>query len=221
MARAVACLTISLVFLFIASAKAADAPVIESVADAASGTVLWQRSDSAAVPTLKPGQIIILYGHGFGTGPITAAQPGLDPPAGGTPPVGGAVSVVPSVAEPADLELSKILFGNVRAMERNLSSYRARIDLESAASAVLSKIQNTALNYFVEDYDPAPDTRVADISAWNDTAINVRVPITAYQGPIEVIRISLNKDSVDDIRTGAPLRYRDPNTMRVSIGDTS
>src|SRR5512133_604241 len=82
MARAVACLTISLVFLFIASAKAADAPVIESVADAASGTVLWQRSDSAAVPTLKPGQIIILYGHGFGTGPITAARPGLDPPAG-------------------------------------------------------------------------------------------------------------------------------------------
>src|SRR5690349_11075192 len=147
MARSVTCLSFILTFLFIAGAKAADTPVIESVADAASGTVLWQRSNSDAAPTLKPGQAIILHGHGFGTGPITAARPGLDPPAGGTPPVGGAVSVVPSVAEPADLELSKILFGNVRAMERNLSSYRARIDLESAASAVLSKIQNTALTH--------------------------------------------------------------------------
>ncbi len=216
MARALARLTIFVALPCVAlNAAAADAPIIESMVDAASGTVLWQQSDSAAVPTLRPGQVIILRGRDFGTGPITAARPGLEPPAGGTPPAQGLTSVVPSAAEPADRELSKILFGNVRAMERNLSSYRARIDLESAASAALSKIQGTALNYFVEDYDPAPDTWVADIAGWNDTAINVRVPITAYQGPIEVVRISLNKDAVDDIRTGEPLRYRDPNTMRV------
>src|SRR6478735_5451717 len=115
MARAFAGLVISLSFLSATlDAQAAEAPVIESVVDAGSGAVLWQRSDSAAVPTLKPGQIIGLRGHGFGPGPITAARPGLEPPAGGTPQAGGATSIVPSDVEPADRELSKILFGNVR-----------------------------------------------------------------------------------------------------------
>jgi hypothetical protein len=216
MARVLVRLVISVTFLFVAfNAKAADAPVIESVVDAASGTVLWQRSDNAAAPTLKPGQIISLRGHDFGPGPITAARPGSDPPAGGAAPADGTKSIVPSTAEPTGRELSKVLFGNVRAMERNLSSYPARINLESAASAVLSKIQGTALNYFVEDYDPAPDTWVADIATWSDTAIDVRVPITAYEGPIEVVRISLTEAAINDIRTKAPLRYRDPNTARV------
>src|SRR5262245_4839586 len=101
-------------------ARAADAPVIETVLDAASGSVLWQRSDAAATPLLRPGQAIVLRGHGFGAGPVTAAVPGLAPPAGGVSPGDGAMSVLPSVAEPAGRELSKILFGTVRAMERNL-----------------------------------------------------------------------------------------------------
>jgi hypothetical protein len=197
------------------NATAADAPVIETVLDATSGAVLWQSSDSSRAPLLKPGQAIILRGHGFGPGPVTAASPGLAPPAGGLPPGNGTRSVVASAPEPAGRELSKILFGNVRAMERNLSSYRARIDLDSAARAVLSQIQGRALNYFVEDYDPAPDTWVADIVAWTDTEISVTVPITAYAGPIEIVRIALAGPAVNDIRTGAALRYRDPNTARV------
>jgi hypothetical protein len=196
-------------------ARAADPPVIETVLDAASGAVLWQRSNPTATPLLKPGQAIILRGRGFGLGPVTAASPGLAPPAGGIPPGDGTTSVLPSAAESAGRELSKILFGNVRAMERNLSSYRARIDLESAASAVLSRIQGQALNYFVEDYDAAPDTWAADIAAWTDTEIKVTVPITAYEGPIQVVRIALTTATVNDVRTGAPLRYRDPNTARV------
>ena len=44
---------------------------------------------------------------------------------------------------------------------------------------IRDRLQGTALNYFVEDYDPAPDTWVADIATWSDTAIDVRVPITA------------------------------------------
>ena len=58
MARAIACPIISITFLSIVRAKAADAPVIESVVDAASGIVLWQKSDRAAVPNLKPGQVV-------------------------------------------------------------------------------------------------------------------------------------------------------------------
>ena len=121
----------------------------------------------------------------------------------------------PSAQEPADRELSKIMFGKVRAMERNLSSYRARIDLETAASAVLSRIQGQTLDYFVEDYDAAPDTWIADIAAWSDTEINVTVPITAYEGPIAIVRIAVTGAMINDIRTGSPLRYRDPNTARV------
>ena len=120
-----------------------------------------------------------------------------------------------SPAEPANRELSKVLFGNVRALERNLSSYQARIDLESAASAVLSRIQGGTLDYFVEDYSRTPDTWVADITAWSDTEIDLNVPITAYQGPIVIIRLLPTGAAIADIRSGEPLRYRDPITARV------
>ena len=81
MARAFARLIISLAFLCATlDAIAADAPVIGSVIDAGSGAVLWQRSNGSALPDLKPGQAIILRGHGFGRGPVTAARPGLEPP---------------------------------------------------------------------------------------------------------------------------------------------
>src|SRR5271166_5883176 len=125
--------------------NAADTPVIEAVIDATSGATLWQSSAGSMAPVLKAGQPIVLRGHGFGPGPVTAATPGLAPPVGGVPPGDGTTSMVPSAPESSDRELSKILFGDVRALERNLSSYRARIDLESAASAGLSAIQGRSL----------------------------------------------------------------------------
>ena len=45
------------------------------------------------------------------------------------------------------------------------------------------------LDYFVEDYSRTPDTWVADITAWSDTEIDLNVPITAYEGPIVIIRL--------------------------------
>jgi hypothetical protein len=199
----------------LAAARAADAPVIDTVLDATTSAVLWQSPGLPNPSMLKPGQAIILRGHGFGSGPVTAAAPGLSPPAGGAPPGDGARSLIASPPEPADHDLSKVLFGNVRALERNLSSYQARIDLESAASAVLSRIQGGALDYFVEDYARAPDTWVADISAWSDTEIDLNVPITAYEGPITIVRLVPSGETVTDIRNGQPLRYRDPITARV------
>src|SRR5262249_32701988 len=102
------------------NARAADTPMIETVLDARTGTVLWQSTDASRSALLKPGQAIILRGHDFGPGPITATPPGFGPPAGGMPPGDGTTSVIASPPEPANRELSKILFGNVRAMERNL-----------------------------------------------------------------------------------------------------
>jgi mono/diheme cytochrome c family protein len=199
----------------IGGADAADRPVVEEVIDHDSGAVLWTAVNPAAPVTLKPGQEILLKGRGFGPGPITAARPGLGPPAGAEPPGGGTTSVAGAAPQGASKELSKVLFGNVRALERNLSSYPARIDLKTGAASVFAQLQGKVLDYFVEQYQPIPDTWAGDLYAWTDTEIDLTVPITAYEGPIQVVRIPLTGSYVLDIRTGAPLRYRDPNTMRV------
>jgi hypothetical protein len=197
------------------TAHAADLPQIEAIRDRDSGTVLWSIAHPTAAPTLKPGQEILLEGHDFGPGPITAARPGLGPPAGGLPPGNGTSSAARSPPETGAKELSKVLFGTVRAFERNLSSYPARVDLRTAAASLFAQLQGKVLDYFVEPYQPVPDTWAGDIYAWSDTKIDLTVPITAYEGPIQVVRIPLAGSYVLDIRTGAPLRYRDPNTARV------
>jgi hypothetical protein len=195
-------------------AAAADAPVIESVVDRDSGTVLWSIANPAAQPLLKPGQAILLKGRNFGQGALTAARPGLGPPAGGVPP-GGERSIASSPPEAPGNELSKVLFGTVRALERNLSSYRARIDLGTGLASLLARMQGRALDYFVEPWVPTPDTWAGDIYGWSDTEIDLTVPITAYEGPIQVIRIPVTGSYVLDVKTGEPLLYPDPNTARV------
>src|SRR5262245_52033015 len=92
-----------------------DHPVIEAVIDLDSGAELWTAKNHAAPAALKPGQKIRLMGHGFGPGPITVARPGLGPPAGGVSPGGGTTSVTSAAPEVTNKELSKVLFGNVRA----------------------------------------------------------------------------------------------------------
>jgi hypothetical protein len=196
-------------------ANAEGRPAIEAVVDHDSGATLWSNANPTAAAALKPGQEILLRGHNLGPGPITAAQPGLAPPAGGMPPGDGTSSVASSQPEASSKELSKVLFGNVRAFERNLSSYPARIDLQTGTAALLAQMQGKTLNYFVEQYQPVPDTWAGDIYSWNDTEIDLTVPITAYEGPIQVVRIPVTGNFVLDIRTGAPLRYLDPNTTRV------
>src|SRR5215472_5266453 len=210
--------TFALMTLF-GQANAEGPPVIEAVVDHDSGAVLWSNTNPTAAAALKPGQEILLKGHNFGSGPITAAQPGLAPPAGGVPPGNGTSSVASSPAETAGRELSKVLFGNVRAFERNLSSYPARIDLQTLTAPLWAQLQGKVLDYFVEKYQPVPDTWAGDIYGWNDSEIDLTVPITAYESPIQVLRIPLTGNFVLDIRTGAPLRYRDPNTARVIEND--
>ena len=174
------------------SANAADRPLINAVVDRDSGAVLWSSGNPAAPVALQPGQEILLKGHNFGPGPITAARPGLGPPAGGVPPGDATSSVESSPPEAADEELSKVLFGNVRAFERNLSSYPARIDFQTVTASLWAQFQGKVLDYFVEKYRPVPDTWVGDIYAWSDSEIDLTVPITAYEGPIQVVRIPLD-----------------------------
>ena len=144
--------------------------MVEAVVDHDSGAVLWSSANPTAVATLKPGQEILIKGRDLGPGPITAARPGLGPPAGGVPPGDGTSSVTSSPPAAADKELSKVLFGNVRAFERNLSSYPARIDLQTGAAALFAQIQGKVLDYFVEKYQPVPDTWAGDIYAWGKSS---------------------------------------------------
>jgi hypothetical protein len=199
-------------------AMAADAPVIDSIVDRDSGNVLWSGTQPDTHPVLAPGQAILLKGRNFGPGPLTAARPGLDPPAGGEPPADGTRSARASPPEPAGKELSKVLFGNVRAFERNLSSYSARIDIGTGVFSILARLEGQALDYFVEPYVPLPDTWAGDIYAWSDNQIDLTVPITAYEGPVQIVRIPVTGDYVRDIKTGQPLLYVDPNTARVVVG---
>jgi|HubBroStandDraft_6_1064221.scaffolds.fasta_scaffold49455_1 hypothetical protein len=212
-----AVLTMTLVVAATA-AKAADAPIIESIVDRDSGSILWSTTNPDAQPLLKPGQAILIKGRNFGPGPLTAARPGLDPPAGGAAPAGGGHSVRASPPEAQGKELSKVLFGNVRALERNLSSYRARISVATGAASFLQRLRDQTLNYFVEPWVPVPDTWAGDIYGWSDTEIDLTVPITAYEGPIQIIRIPTTGNYVLDVKTGKPLLYADPNTARVTIG---
>ncbi len=200
-------------------ANAAETPVIESVVDRVSGATLWSAATPNAHPLLKPGQAILLKGRNFGPGLLTAARPGLDPPAGGSAPAGAARSIRTSPPQTQGKELSKVLFGNVRALERNLSSYRARISIGTGAASILARLQDKALDYFVEPWEPVPDTWAGDVYSWNDTEIDLTVPITAYEGPIQIIRIPVTGDYILDIRTGKPLLYQDPNTARVTVGN--
>jgi hypothetical protein len=212
------CATLLLVVLTLApiAARAADAPVIDSVVDRESGAILWSAANPDMHPRLKPGQAILVKGHNFGPGPLTAARPGLDPPAGGVSPAGGEHSIRPSPPEAPDKELSKVLFGTVRALERNLSSYPARISIGTGAASVLARLRGEVLDYFVEPWEPVPDTWAGDIYAWTDSEIDLTVPITAYEGPIQVIRIPTTGSYVRDIKTGRRLLYPDPNTARVT-----
>jgi hypothetical protein len=208
-----------LVLLLAATGAAASGPpVIERVVDRNSGAVLWSSSNGTAQPLLRPGQAIVLVGHDFGPGPLTAARPGLQPPAGGQPPADGQRSIVPSPPEGAGKELSKVLFGTVRALERNLSSYLARIDIHTGIQSLLSRVQGQALDYFVEPYVTQPDTWAGDIYGWSEGEIDLTVPITAYEGPLQVIRIPVTGEYVRDVATGRPLLLRDPNTARVVSG---
>src|SRR6185437_11272687 len=148
---------------------------------------------------------------------LTAARPGLDTPAGGTAPAGAGHSVRASPPEGQDKELSKVLFGSIRALERNLSSYNARIDIGTGVASIAERLLGRALDYFVEPWQAVPDTWAGDIYKWSDTEIDLTVPITAYEGPIQIVRIPITGSYVLDIRTGKPLLYQDPNTARVTI----
>jgi hypothetical protein len=212
-----ALLTLMLVFASTA-ARAADAPIIDSVVDRDSGSILWSAENSDARPSLKSGQAILIKGRNFGSGPLTTARPGLDPPAGGAAPADGGHSVRASPPEAQGKELSKVLFGDVRALERNLSSYRARISIRTGISSLLQRLRGQTLDYFVELWEPVPDTWAGDIYSWSDTEIDLTVPITAYEGPIQIIRIPTTGSYVLDVKTGKPLLYADPNTARVTIG---
>src|ERR1700739_4108766 len=103
-------------------ANAQGRPVIETVVDRDSGAIMWSSTNPTVAVTLKPGQEILIKGHVFGLGPMSASRPGLAPPAGGTPPADGTFSVAGSPSEASGEGLFQVLFGKGGAVERKLFS---------------------------------------------------------------------------------------------------
>lgn len=182
-----------------AVAEQAGAPVIAEIQDDG-GKTLWKEGQDA--PELTPGKKIVLLGSGFGPGPLSAEVPGTGDPA----------NVPEARADRA--ELSKIMFGRVRALERSMPSYPGRLNFTTLGQAF-----RTGIDFFYEEFVSQPPTWVSDIVSWSDTKIEVRVPITAYEGPVVVWRMRVTGDGprefVKDIVTGEPASYVDPNTARV------
>ena len=184
-----------------AAPSAAEAPLITDILDE-TGAAIWQK-DAADAPTLLPGKRISLLGQNFGPGPISAEIPatGWDIPKKATS--GG--------------ELSKVLFGKVRALERSLAEYPGHLNFMTVAQSL-----TRGIDVYYEQWVPRTDTWVGDLISWSPTKIELTVPITAWEGPIVVWREKLHQvngktDYVGDIETGAPVTFVDPNTSRVRV----
>jgi hypothetical protein len=99
-----------------------------------------------------------------------------------------------------DIDFAKVLVGNVRALERDLTMYEGKVDLLD------ERFFQTARAF---------DRWPSDIRRWTDTVIEFRVPATAVRGPI-VVHVQKRVGSVPSARRRAAAHaVWDPLTERV------
>lgn len=99
-----------------------------------------------------------------------------------------------------DIDLSKVLVGNIRALERDLTFFEGKVDY-------LKQL-------FYETSRPVGSWN-KDILSWSDTQIEFTIPEIAYEGPIQV---SIQKrtgflPNLDDV--SLPFLLKDPITERI------
>lgn len=95
---------------------------------------------------------------------------------------------------------SKLLVGNVRALERDLPMFEGAVHLLQALFFEKKKLF---------------DTWSKDVRSWSDTEIVFRVPVTASRGPL-VVSVQSRVGAVEATgRPGIPLLVQDPLLARV------
>lgn len=99
-----------------------------------------------------------------------------------------------------DIDFSRILVGNVRAMERELPMYQGAIK---------------PLKQLFYEKPKLFDTWPKDIESWTDGEIVFKVPETAVRGPL-VVSVQKRSGSLESLtESGVPHRVNDPLTERI------
>ncbi len=100
-----------------------------------------------------------------------------------------------------DVDYSKVLFGKIRALERDLPMYEGKIDY---------------LNALFFELDNQVDSWKKDILSWNDNQITLRVPSIAYQGPLKISVANRTGSVASLVDPSKPFMARDPLTERIA-----
>lgn len=183
--------------------RLAPEPVIEQIIDAGTQTVLWKTGQPIA-PSLKAGQLIWIVGRNFGAGPLVDES-----------------SKAAQLDSDRKNDLAKLVFGNVRALERDVTMYRGVIDLVGVVQAIA-----TMTNIYKEYPGPSksggtfseksihwPQTWPKDIESWQDGKIVTKVPITVKPGSMDLViqvqkRLGFVRSRGVDLTIPDPLRER-------------
>lgn len=118
-----------------------------------------------------------------------------------------------------DVDLSKVLVGKVRAVERDLTMMLGETKIKLTEFPHLNRVQYAeTAEKDVFAGEEWPQTSKKDILSWNDSKIVFRVPLTASEGPI-VVQVQKKQGSIaSPVDPSKPHLIPDPIFERV-LGD--
>jgi len=154
-------------FLRAVSAATFPDPVINTIK--VNGTQVWSSAMPAVIPTLRPGDTVVLLGTGLGNGP--------------------------------DIDFTKLMIGNARALETDLKMYKQKLDIIKE------------VNYEIAETHSSWDK---DILSWTPTRVKFRVPGHASEGPLQLQVQKRTGYNMSLTRPGQPHNVINAQTKRIT-----
>lgn len=153
----------------LASAQAFATPVVQQML--VNGALVWQAGGAPGRPTLRPGDLVVLKGRGFGAG--------------------------------TDIDFSKIMIGNSRVLETDLTMYEQKLDILSSANYETGKVRYQWPK---------------DIVSWRDDEVAFRVPSHVSKGPLK-LQVQKRLGALESLKKpGQPHRVIDAQRNRLTSG---
>jgi len=153
----------------LASAQAFATPVVQQML--VNGALVWQAGGAQGRPTLRPGDLVVLKGSGFGAG--------------------------------TDIDFSKIMIGNSRVLETDLTMYEQKLDIISSANYETGKVRYQWPK---------------DIVSWRDDEVAFRVPSHVSKGPLK-LQVQKRLGALESLKKpGQPHRVIDAQRNRLTSG---
>lgn len=148
------------------SARQFPQPVVRSML--VNGVLVWRSDGPMATPTLRPRDVVVLRGSGFGAGP--------------------------------DVDFSKIMIGNSRVLETDLTMYEQKLDILSQVNYETTRVQGRWPR---------------DVLRWQDDEVEFRVPEHASRGPL-VLQVQKRTGAMPSLlRPGQPHNVMDAQAYRI------